>query len=169
MADAIKLMKYEDESARAEHLGGYLAEVIGTLGGADALIPVPLHPRKLRERGYNQSQLLAERAGKALGIPVQPLIMLHRVTSSQVGLKGTERLAKVMNAFSIDSGYVPRVDGRYVLIDDVRTTGSTLNACVSALAGAGITRIDIATVALDMYPSELANFNALVSSRLVSP
>lgn len=169
VADAVKRMKYEDESTRAEHLGGYLAETIATLGRADALIPVPLHPRKLRDRGYNQSQLLAERAGKALGIPILPLVKRHRATPSQVGLKGAERLANVANAFSVDERFVPRTDGRYILIDDVRTTGSTLNACVSALAGAGITRIDIATVALDMRSAELEYLNALVASRIRLP
>ena len=169
VADAVKRMKYEDESSRAEHLGGYLAETIATLGRADALIPVPLHPSKFRERGYNQSQLLADWVGQALGIPVLPLVKRHRATPSQVGLKGTERLANVTNAFSVDDRYVPRTNGRYVLIDDVRTTGSTLNACVSALAGAGITRIDIATVALDMRPTEFEYFNSLVASRSTSP
>lgn len=169
VADAVKRMKYEDESARAEHLGGYLAETIATLGRADALVPVPLHPRKLRDRGYNQSQLLAECAGKALDIPVLPLVKRHRATPSQVGLKGAERLGNVANAFSVDDRFVPRTDGRYILIDDVRTTGSTLNACVSALAGAGITRIDIATVALDMRPAELEVLNALVASRIRVP
>ncbi|MGI8405670.1 MAG: ComF family protein [Thermomicrobiales bacterium] len=162
-------MKYEDESARAEHLGGYLAETIATLGRADALVPVPLHPRKLRDRGYNQSQLLAECAGKALDIPVLPLVKRHRAAPSQVGLKGAERLGNVANAFSVDDRFVPRTDGRYILIDDVRTTGSTLNACVSALASAGVTRIDIATVALDMRPAELEVLNALVASRIRVP
>lgn len=164
VADAIKRMKYEDESSRADHLGGYLAETIAMLGRTDVLIPVPLHPRKLQERGYNQSQLLAERAGKELGIPVVPMVKRHRATSSQVGLRGAERLANVANAFSVDDRFVPRVDGHYVLVDDVRTTGSTLNACVSALAGAGITRIGIATVALDMRPADLQYVNSLVAS-----
>ncbi len=155
VANAVRQLKYHDESSRAEHLAEFLKGTVADLGNADGLVPVPLHARKLRDRGYNQSQLLAERVGSALNIPVVPLVMRHRATISQVGLRGDERRTNVADAFSIDDRYVPRPESRYIIIDDVRTTGSTLNACATALAGAGITHVDVVTFALDMLPAEL--------------
>lgn len=155
VANAIKHMKYDDEPARAEHLAAYLTDVVASLGPVDGLIPVPLHPDKFRERGYNQSQLLSQWVGNSLGLPVLPLLVKHRATHSQVGLKRQERTGNMKSAFSINQVYIPDCESRYVLIDDVRTTGATLNECVTTLAGAGITQVDIVTVALDMNAEHL--------------
>ncbi|MDP9363578.1 MAG: double zinc ribbon domain-containing protein, partial [Chloroflexota bacterium] len=66
---AVHAFKYQDERARADHLGDLLVEVVAGLGPVDGLVPVPLHPARQRRRGYNQSALLAQRAGAALSIP----------------------------------------------------------------------------------------------------
>lgn len=166
VAKAIKQMKYDDEPARAEHLAGYLAATVADLGPVDGLVPVPLHADKLRDRGYNQSQLLSEWVGKTLGLPVMPLLLKHRATRSQVGLQRHERTENVQNAFSINQRFVPDTRSRYVLVDDVRTTGSTLNECAAALAGAGITRVEVVTVALDMNADHLRILERLMRSEI---
>ena len=156
VSQAVRRMKYEDEWSRAAHLASYLVPIVAGLGPVQALVPVPLHPRRERERGYNQSRLLADDLGHALGIPVLPMVERHRSTKQQVGLSGSARIENVAGAFSLNDRYVPRSDGRYVLIDDVRTTGSTLNGCAAALAEAGITQVWAVTVAVDLHAEHLA-------------
>lgn len=136
---AIHAFKYHDEWARADHLGGLLSEVLAEVGHVDGLVPVPLHPSRLRRRGYNQTALLAERAGAALGIPIVPALTRTRRTAQQVGLGGAERQANVGGAFVADASRAR--DRRLVLIDDVITTGSTIGACAAALAEGGASEI----------------------------
>jgi len=156
LPNAIHAIKYEDEFARAEMFGEQLAEEITALGPVDALVPVPLHPKKQRDRGYNQAEKLAIAAARHLEIPVKSVVVRRRHTVSQVTLSGRERASNMDGAFALDPADVPSWDARFVLIDDVRTTGSTLNACATALAGAGITRVTAVTVAADLFPEHLA-------------
>lgn len=161
VSQAVRRMKYEDEWSRAAHLASFLVPIVARLGPIDALIPVPLHERKERERGYNQSRLLADNVGRTLGIPVLPMVERHRSTKQQVGLSGSARIENVAGAFSLNDRYVPHSDGRYILVDDVRTTGSTLNGCATALAEAGITRVWAVTVAVDLHAEHLALLRSL--------
>jgi len=103
---------------------------------ADVIVPVPLHPRRLRERGYNQSELLAEQLGRHTGVPVNCAV-LRRVkhTLPQVGLNAQRRRENVADAFQAVSDSL--ADQRVVLIDDVCTTGATLEACSVALKTQG--------------------------------
>lgn len=104
------------------------------------LLPVPLHPRRLGERGYNQAALLAQALGQPLGLPVQ-LDALHRVvdTPTQTRLGRRERLANLRLAFAL-SGVVA---GRHlVLVDDVMTTGATLATLAALLQREGAARVD---------------------------
>jgi competence protein ComFC len=116
------------------------------LDGAQ-LVPVPLHPRKFRERGFNQSEELC----RAL-IQVQPSACLANVllrtidTPSQTRFTRKERLKNLRTAFCLNPKVETRKDARYLLVDDVFTTGSTLNACSRALKKGGIQRIDILTL-----------------------
>ncbi|MFN0070662.1 MAG: ComF family protein [Chloroflexota bacterium] len=106
----------------------------------DAIVPVPIGPRRLRERGYNQSILLAEAIGSALNLPV--MVALDRVKEgpSQTRLNVSERRANVRDAFAVRRDLDP--DGlRLLLIDDVMTTGATLDACARALKRAGAARV----------------------------
>ena len=96
---------------------------------------VPLHAERLAERGYNQSELLATAFGQSAGLPCRPdWIARHASTRPQVGLGAEERRANVAQAFVADAAVAGRA---LLLVDDVYTTGSTLNACAAAARTAG--------------------------------
>jgi len=158
IAEAIKRLKYENERARANHLGQELVEAVRSFGPEpiDGLIPVPLHPRKLRDRGFNQSGLLAGAVSQTLGIPVTPMIQRTRHTTAQMTLGAEARRRNVAHAFAAIGVEPLRADARYVLIDDVRTTGSTLGACAEALVAAGTERVLVATLAVDLDAEQRA-------------
>ncbi|PTY07014.1 amidophosphoribosyltransferase [Opitutaceae bacterium EW11] len=115
---------------------------------ADAtLVPVPLHPRKQRERGYNQSELLAETLARAAsGKPqVQNLLRRSVDTTTQTAFDRKARLANLKNAFALAEKAVITPGHHYVLVDDVFTTGSTLNSCARVLRHAGCLNLDVVT------------------------
>jgi len=114
----------------------------------DLLCAVPLHPVKRRERGYNQSVLLARDLSRRLGIPVCPSNRLKRTrfTPSQTRLTAGQRLTNVMGAFNVRNEK-EWANKRILLIDDVMTTGATVSACAKALLDAGAGCVDVATVA----------------------
>ena len=120
--------------------------IAGYLRGA-ALVPVPLHPRKERERGYNQSRLLAGCFAAAGGTDTRVEEPLRRVidTPTQTAFDRRARQANLKNAFALRSGAAINAAERYVLIDDVFTTGSTLNACAAVLRRAGCLNLDVVT------------------------
>jgi ComF family protein len=125
----------------AEPLGQLLAETyIDYKLQADILLPVPLHPERLRERGYNQSALLARTCANKLGITYrEDLLVRQRATSPQVGLSFHERLCNVSGAFQAAFPFTTEaLAGRRILIvDDVCTTGATIEACAAPLFAAG--------------------------------
>ncbi len=104
-----------------------------------ALVPVPLAPSKRRARGYNQAELLAAGVARRWGLPVWSHVLLRqRATTTQTALTRGERLANVHHAFACPESALPQVGGQHlVLVDDVLTTGATLNACAQALFEAG--------------------------------
>ena len=112
-----------------------------------ALIPVPLARERQRERGYNQSELLARAIARMWGAPVWTDVLARdRKTSTQTKLSPSERLANVAGAFSVPSAGRSRLRGAHVvLVDDVITTASTLNACAAALYGHGARIISYVT------------------------
>ena len=138
---------------RALHvLEDIVALIRATPGIADylrgaVLVPVPLHSRKERERGYNQSRLLAESFAAAAGGGARVAAPLRRVvdTPTQTALDRRTRQGNLKNAFALRHGAAINPDERYVLIDDVFTTGSTLNACATKLRRAGCLNLDIVT------------------------
>lgn len=111
------------------------------------LVPVPLHPRKKRERGYNQSRLLAEAVVRASGGMARIEEVLWRVvdTESQTHYDKKARQHNLKNAFALAHRAAINPAERYVLIDDVFTTGSTLNACAAVLRRAGCLNVDVLT------------------------
>ena len=112
-----------------------------------ALVPVPLHPTKERERGYNQSRLIAETlAAAADGCEVRDILRRVRHTASQTRLDRTARLRNVKNAFALRPRAGVSPERLHILVDDVFTTGATLNACADTLRDAGVGRIRVATV-----------------------
>jgi ComF family protein len=151
VAESVKLLKYHGEPARAEHLATFMQPLLGAFGPLDALVPVPLHPSRERQRGYNQSALLARELSRHTGIPVVPLLRRTVATVSQTTLSGEERKRNVHGAFAVDPAWQPRPGGRYLLIDDVRTTGSTLSACADPLRAFRPAAVGVATFALDLH------------------
>jgi len=106
----------------------------------DVLVPVPLHKRRLQERGYNQAALLAREMGRLVSLPVvEGVLRRERETRVQVGLSARERRENVAGAFRCSDGAM-RGD-RVLLIDDVCTTGATLEACAVALRQQGKARM----------------------------
>ena len=111
------------------------------------LVPVPLHSRKEREREYNQSRLLAQQFAAAGGPGTRVAEPLRRVvdTPTQTALDRRTRQANLKNAFALRKGAAINAADRYVLIDDVFTTGSTLNACAAVLRRSGGMNLDVVT------------------------
>lgn len=166
MARAILLLKYSEVTP----LGGWFASHLDQLVkrsaesfAADALVPVPLHPSRLRERGYNQAELIARPLARSLGIPFRSYLLVRtRPRPDKLQLTRRERWETVRGAYSMRKG--AQVDKlRVLLVDDVFTTGATLDACSRALRGAGAVRVMGLTVARAL-PSSVAP-DATVSSQ----
>lgn len=119
------------------------------LAQADLLIPVPLHRWRLLARRYNQAALIAQALGKAAGLPVAPMALERvRATPSQGHLKAKDRFANVRKAFAVPPSYADFLKDRHiVLIDDVLTTGATVQECARVLLKAGAARVDVLTIA----------------------
>ena len=146
--DSIMEMKYAGKQEHATFYGEELSEHFGetfrTLG-MEAIIPVPLHKKKLLKRGYNQAQLLAEVVGKRLNIPVRTDVIIRKVnTTPQNELSGTQRLDNIKHAFAPNPDYIKKKsrEGRalntVLLLDDIYTTGATIQACTDVCHAVGI-------------------------------
>lgn len=122
------------------------AEVQAHVRGA-VLVPVPLHPRKARERGYNQSALLAGVLARLAGGRVEELLRREVDTESQTAFDRKTRQANLKNAFALAPGAGLTPGQKYVLVDDVFTTGSTLNNCARVLRRAGALSLNVVTFA----------------------
>jgi len=134
--EAIHHFKYNRWSSLAGPLGEALtAAWMAAAPAADWLVPVPLHRARERERGYNQSALLAAELGRRVNVHVAPRGLRRvRATRVQMQLDAAERRINVAGAFAADGEWSGR---RVVVIDDVCTTGATLEACAAALYSAG--------------------------------
>ena len=138
---AIYRLKYHSDIGLSENLARPLAGLLRDLNWQiDLVTAVPLSSKRKRERGYNQAALLARWIGLSEGLPFQPnLIHRSRDTSSQVGLHAHQRRQNVADAFNAISS---QAVGRSILvIDDVTTTGATMQACAVALSTAGARQI----------------------------
>lgn len=114
---------------------------------ADAIVPVPLHPKRLRERGYNQSAFFAEGLSHSMGCPVMEHCMERcKATESQTHKNRYERYENMLETFEVRD--TKAVAGKHVLlVDDVLTTGATLEACASALSIGGAAKVSAVTIA----------------------
>ena len=142
----VHALKYRGITGVLEDLPHLLERTPGCvpfLQGA-VLVPVPLHRRRKRFRGFNQAALIAQTLAEAVdGADHADLLMRTRPTPTQTNLPREQRLKNVKNAFAPKPEAVIDVDQRYVLIDDVITTGATLEACCRALRKAGAGHVDV--------------------------
>ena len=149
LRQAIHEFKYRDLRSLMVPLGRLMAERWAALAPQldfDAVVPVPLHARRQRQRGYNQSALLAQELGNRLQKPVvQGVLVRIRATVPQVGLNPVERQNNVQGAFRCKSSALSGM--RVLLIDDVYTTGSTLESACLALREVGVTSVQAYTLA----------------------
>jgi ComF family protein len=150
MVRAIVLLKYHSVKPLGAWFAERLAETIASAPdkfAADVVVPVPLHPSRQRERGYNQAELIARPLARRLGLPLKPYLLARtRPRPEKLKLTRRERWLSVRGAYAM--GRTGRIDKmRVLLVDDVFTTGATLDACSRALRGAGAARVVGLTVA----------------------
>jgi len=164
LRDLIHLLKYQQVRPAAAVLGRMLGEAIPNIerlipAGTIAVVPVPLHERKQRQRGFNQSELIARSALKCVARPerfemVTRAIERTRETGSQIGLTRHQRRENLRGAFMVTEP--ARVANRQILIvDDVFTTGTTVSECARVLRRAGASRVWVATVARTLRVSSV--------------
>ena len=148
LKSVIQQYKYNREAWLARPLAALLVERAPfAVGAYDAVMPVPLHVQRLRWRGFNQAQFLAQPLARAANVTLDPHSLQRvRPTRPQVDLDETERRRNVAGAFRV--ARPQRVKGRSILlVDDVYTTGATVNECSSVLLHAGARRVDVLVLA----------------------
>ena len=148
--ELIHRLKYSREIWIAKTLGRILSRGLedSRLSGQDfdAIVPVPLHSKRLREREFNQAALFAEQLSLYSGLPVRDVLVRSRYTGTQTALDRAERRQNLRNAFSLRKN-AEVTDQNLLLIDDVLTTGSTLDACAAILLEQGAESVRALTLA----------------------
>jgi ComF family protein len=147
LREAIHQLKYRPCRSLGTPLGAWMADRVRVLLDIDMVMPVPLHPKRLRQRGFNQALLLAHCMSVKYGIPLDyDNLARIRPTRPQVELTGKERVTNVAGAFSLK---LPEtVESKHILlIDDVFTTGATMNECAAVLKKAGAGQVTACTLA----------------------
>ena len=145
LRDIIHAYKYDGRRSLAPPLGRLMREAgAALLEDADCVVPVPLHPWRRLRRGFNQAADLA----RALDRPIVHALWRVHSTPPQMGLPARERRTNVRDAFVLSPFGPPLRDRIVILVDDVRTTGATLNACATVLKGDGVREVRALTVAI---------------------
>lgn len=143
-------VKYKNKREYLDYYAQKGLERMGRILGrmnADVLVPVPVHPARYRRRGFNQAEVLAEKLSPGLGLPSCPdLLRRTKKTEPQKSLDPSGRLKNLEKAFF--AGAVPPDVKAVILIDDIYTTGSTMEACSRALLGAGIKKVYFFTLCI---------------------
>jgi competence protein ComFC len=143
LAEAISQMKFHGLKRLSRHLGTFLLDC--EIPAVDGVLPVPLSVKGLRERGFNQSLLVARVLSKNLQVPLyMDVLFKKRETLPQIGLSKKERLANLKKAFEV-KGDIRGL--RLLLVDDVMTTGATVTECSKVLMNAGAQEIIVLTLA----------------------
>ncbi len=150
MVRAVTLLKYHAVAPLGGWFATRLAELVARQPqafAADVVVPVPLHPSRLRERGHNQAELIARPLARRLRLPLRSYLLVRtKPRPEKLKLTRQERWRTVRGAYAIREG--TRVDKlRVLLVDDVFTTGATLDACARALRKAGAASVVGLTVA----------------------
>lgn len=151
MRELTHKLKYGDKQHLARMLSRFMASAgAPLLKDAELLIPIPLSRQRLWQRGFNQAAALASAISRRTGVPHDPMLLERRKdTQSQVGLTREQRADNLRGAFALAQGRADEVRGRnIVLVDDVVTTGATLNTAARVLRRAGARRIDALSVTL---------------------
>lgn len=145
--DALIRFKYNGRREYKKFFGNaIMSEYKDYISGVDALVPIPVHKSRLKERGYNQAKLLADEISRYSGIAVYDNILLRTSkTTAQKGLNNVERLSNLKNAFQVNQNIVQLK--KIMLVDDIYTTGATIEACTRVLKDAGYDKIYSVTVA----------------------
>lgn len=142
---AVYSFKFKGETARAPSLACLLASASRSIGPEVALVPVPMHTKRKRQRGYDQVAILAKEVGKRSEQPVLEALTKHRETRTQVGLTAAERSLNLLDAMSVRPGV--SLPDQIILIDDVATTGATLSECARALRRNGVQSVSAVVIA----------------------
>lgn len=148
MKDMLHRLKYDGDKELSASIGLSMSNRLKKMGwDIDIIIPVPLHEKRYQERGYNQSQLLAVEIGRECSIDVMDNILIRdRYTESQVLLSRLERIHNVRGVFGVVDGRL--VKGKNILlVDDIMTTGATLNECSRVLKDYGAAKVYCITAA----------------------
>ncbi len=145
--DAVHRLKHRNQLALAKPLGLILGKIISNSGPGDPsdyIVPVPLHPHRLRQRGYNQALEIARPLSRQLELPIENrLLQRSRKTPPQQGLPADQRSRNLRNAFRL-AGQV--TGARILLVDDIMTTGETVRECCRTLLQGGAKEIQVAVV-----------------------
>lgn len=142
----IHLFKYGKVETLAQPLGRMLVQALPLEERFEAVLPMPMHPWKKWQRGFNQAELLARPVARRFGLKLSSNLRRSRLTKSQAGLSGTERQENLRNSFAVRR---PEqiAHKRVLLVDDVFTTGETLRAAAKALKAAGVKHVSALTLA----------------------
>ncbi len=147
----IHSLKYKHQARIGYKLGqvfGRQLATAATFTGIDAIVPVPLHPRKQHQRGYNQAAEFGRGLAEVLELPqYEQALARQSFTATQTKKSRAERLANVMEAFQVNRP--KQLEGRHILlVDDVMTTGATLEACATKILDLPDTKVSLATIAI---------------------
>jgi ComF family protein len=150
MRTAIHRLKFNKRKRLAQPLGILLVKYLSqtpllNVKEIDGIVPVPLHPKRQRQRGFNQAELLASVLGRYHDLPVLPALSRVKNTRAQFDLPRAERFHNIKEAFKVHD---PRMvqDKRLLLFDDIYTTGATIAECTKALKVAGAKRVEVLTL-----------------------
>jgi ComF family protein len=164
LRDLIHLFKYQRIRPLAEPLGRMLARALPPQARYDALVPMPLHWRRRFVRGFNQAELLAHVVSRRTGLPVLEALRRRRHSPAQASLaSASQRRANVRGVFALQ--YPSAIAGkRLLLVDDVLTSGATVNSAAAVLAASGADRVSVLTLARADRRKPALEFKTVVES-----
>ncbi len=147
LREAIHQFKYRPCRALGKPLGQWMQSNIRLISNIDLFIPVPLHAKRLKKRGFNQSLLLALQINKEYKIPISyDNLVRIKPTKPQVDLSSDDRVKNVADAFTVQNSALIK-EKKIILVDDVLTTGATMNECARVLKDAGAGQVTALTLA----------------------
>lgn len=145
---AVYSFKYHDRKCYGKIFGREMAKKMSTYLntiGAEALVPIPLHKKRYRDRGYNQAQVLASEIGRQINLPVEDILIRTKETNPQKMLSDIQRRKNIEGAFALKGECTYRT---VVLVDDIYTTGSTLDEAAKVLKKAGASKVFFLTISI---------------------